>query len=289
MFHLLVSGNDEAFKGEPRTIDADRCHRAGYTHESLAVDFSKISAEQLRRLEKLPCLFAYENCNKMDARLGYITKIRHIGAKVQVRYRFLEGYPPIKPEDLLTHRWELGIGELEMNRTHWALKDEDLSAALESMGYPPIQSRNRINIHEHDFDVALSFPGELRPYVKSVADLLLAQLGDDRIFYDNAYKAQLARPNLDTALQSIYTRSRLIVVFLSANYASKKWCSIEFRAIREIINARADDRVMLVRRDSASVEGIFTTDGFIDAETHSPEELVGMIIERVSLLPAPVP
>jgi hypothetical protein len=47
------------------------------------------------------------------------------------------------------------------------------------------------------FRVALSFPGEKRDYVRQVADALAAKLGKDRVFYDDYYTAELARPELD--------------------------------------------------------------------------------------------
>lgn len=285
MYHLFVSGNEGTWNGDPWIIDASRCLRADeYTAESLVIDLASLTSADQMRLISFPCIFAYETGNKENAKLGTIKKIRKSGAKVQILYEIDPDYPPIKHEHLLKLRWDLGIEEFELRRTHWALKDEEASAALESLGYPAIPSRTPINIHDHIFDIALSFPGEVRPYVESIARDLVSKIGKDRVFYDNDYKAQLARPNLDTALQALYTRSRLIVAFLSKDYASKKWCHIEFRAIREIINAREDDRVMFVRHDAAEVKGVFSTDGYIDAEQHEPNEVAEMIVERLRLL-----
>jgi hypothetical protein len=74
------------------------------------------------------------------------------------------------------------------------------------------------------FDVALSFPGEHRDFVRRVADDLSQQLHRERIFYDEWYEAKLARPNLDVYLQSIYrNQAELIVVFLCAEYEKKEW------------------------------------------------------------------
>lgn len=99
-------------------------------------------------------------------------------------------------------------------------------------------------IRELVFEVALSFPSEVRTYIETVAKQLVRMLGNNTVFYDRFYKSQLATPNLDTALQELYrTRSKLIVVFLSKDYANKKWCGIEFRAIHDIINAKHDEMV----------------------------------------------
>lgn len=103
--------------------------------------------------------------------------------------------------------------------------------------------------------------------------------------YDNNYVSQLARPSLDLLLQDIYrNRSKLIVVFISADYERKNWCGIEFRAIRDIIAERQHDRIMFVRTDDGAVEGVFATDGYVDARRFSPEEIAGFIKERADLL-----
>ncbi len=136
------------------------------------------------------------------------------------------------------------------------------------------------------FRVAMSFPGEKRLYVSQVVDALRTPLGADAVFYDYDYQAQLARPNLDTLLQEIYqNRCDLIVVFLCAEYAKKQWCGLEWRAIRDIIKSKQDDRVMLVRFDDAKVEGVFSIDGYIDAQSFSPSEVAQFTVERLAALP----
>lgn len=89
---------------------------------------------------------------------------------------------------------------------------------------------------------------------------------------------------LNTVLQDIYrNRSRLIVVFLGADYQRKDWCGVEFRAIRDIIMARENQRVMFIRVDDCAVEGVFRTDGYVDARRFSPTEIAQFIAERIAL------
>jgi len=96
--------------------------------------------------------------------------------------------------------------------------------------------------------VGLAFPGEARGTVENIARELEAELGPHTYFYDDNYSSQLARPSLDTLLQDIYrNRSRLIVVFLSGDYESKKWCGIEFRAPPEAIAKFIVERVQVLR------------------------------------------
>lgn len=135
------------------------------------------------------------------------------------------------------------------------------------------------------FQVAMSFPGEHRPYVASMVNELRKHLGPDAVFYDHDYQAQLSRPNLDVLLQDIYrNRSSLVVVFLCEEYAEKQWCGLEWRAVRDMIKFKKDDQVMFVRFDDAPVDGVFSIDGYIDARRFSPSDLSGFVLTRLNEL-----
>lgn len=120
--------------------------------------------------------------------------------------------------------------------------------------------------------------------VEKIAQELERRLGPNTYFYDNNYVSQLARPSLDTLLQGIYSRAKLDVVFLSSDYQKKDWCGVEFRAIREIISTRENERVMFVRTDDGAVEGVFRTDGYVDARRFEPAKIAEFICQRLSLL-----
>jgi len=209
---------------------------------------------------------------------------------VRVEYEFQNVDPFLTVEDLEKLTFELDIGDWEMNRTHWAVKDINLPKELHAARGIVLPSWTRqvtkaVDISRHDFDVALSFPGEARAIVEQVAQELERRIGPNSYFYDNNYVSQLARPSLDKLLQDIYrNRSRLIVVFLSSDYQRKEWCGLEFRAIREIIMERDHQRIMFVRTDDSSVEGVFKTDGYVDARRFPPSEIARFICERVDLL-----
>lgn len=162
--------------------------------------------------------------------------------------------------------------------------------ALEQLLEEPTISksdRSTTNIENIKFSVAVSFSGTVRPYVSDVVQALRPKLEKDAIFYDFDYQAQLARPNLDTLLQDIYgNRSKLLVVFLEKDYATRDWCGIEWRAIREIIKTKQDRKIMLVRFDQAKIEGIFSTDGYIDASKTNPRRVAEYIKERLDAISA---
>lgn len=140
-------------------------------------------------------------------------------------------------------------------------------------------------IDKMEFSIALSFPGEKREYVEKVADLLQSTLGEGKVFYDFFYQAYLARPNLDILLQKIYRKnSKLIVIFLSKEYSEKEWCGLELRAIRDLIKSQQDEKIMFMRFDDADIDGIFSTDGYIDVSNTTPEDTTKMILQRLSVL-----
>ena len=142
-----------------------------------------------------------------------------------------------------------------------------------------------VDIQTHIFDVSLSFSGEYRPYVEEVGKELKKNAGPNSYFYDNNYKSQLARADLDILLQDIYrNRSRLVVVFLCGRYQEKDWCGVEWRAIREILKKRELEKVMYIRMDDGQVDGVLEIDGYVDGREHDAKEVARLILERVSLL-----
>jgi len=144
-----------------------------------------------------------------------------------------------------------------------------------------------MNTVDRRFRIALSFPGERRPFVSQVAGYLAAQLGGTAILYDTWYEAEFARPNLDTYLQALYhDQSDLIAVFLCADYERKEWCGLEWRALRDLIKRRRSESVMPLRLDDTEIPGLFSIDGYVWIGDRSAEEIAGVILERLAQLPA---
>ncbi|QOK52098.1 TIR domain-containing translocated effector BtpB [Brucella suis bv. 2] len=291
MYNLFVSGWKEEWQGVPCTFDLSRCvNQHEYTDQKIAEKFGKLDGAELAELTRLPTIFAYEAACKLDPKFGLIRDVTVRRGQVQIEYEFIPVQPFLTVADFDTLAFELDIGNWEMNRTHWAVKDVNLPKELHTAKGITLPSWTRqasraVDITQHDFDVGLSFPGEARGLVEQVARELEARVGPNAYFYDNNYVSQLARPSLDTLLQDIYrNRCKLIVVFVGDDYQRKDWCGVEFRAIREIIMARAEQRIMFVRVDDGAVDGVFRTDGYVDARRFNPSEIAQFIAERVALI-----
>lgn len=288
MYNLFVSGHEDAWNGEPFQLEQSRCVYE-YTDEAIHNAYGALTPVQVQALRRLPCIFAYETARRRAPLFGQIRDVVVRQGQVRIDYDIHPITPFLQFEQLETHPFEFDLSNWEMNRTHWAVKDVDLATELHRLGITlPLwarATRATVDIENHQFDVGLSFPGEARPIVERIVALLEGQLGPDTYFYDYNYQAQLARPAIDTLLQDIYrTRSRLLVVFIGADYQRKDWCGIEWHAIRDIMRQREFNRVMYIKLDDGQVDGVFGNDGYIDARTYTPEQIATFIVQRLALL-----
>lgn len=143
-------------------------------------------------------------------------------------------------------------------------------------------------IDDIHFKAAFSFAGEQRRTVDQIINHLRSQFEPDSIFYDLDYNAQLARPDLDITLQNIYLKqSEILIVFISADYANKTWCGLEWRCLRDIIKNKKSKQVMFIRCDDTILDGMLSIDGYIDARTHSETELAELIATRINVASPP--
>jgi hypothetical protein len=298
MFNLLVSADGGAWDGSPVTYPLTRAVRE-YTDDALQNRFSRFEQASVEALLRLPAIFAYEEPVGQDPKFGKLAQITKRANRLEVRldYELISVSKFLSNAELWSMASELDLGNWEANRSHWAVKDVDLSRELAAKGImlpavfaastPTNAAPASVDVTKHVFDVAFSFPGEYRATVEAVAKEAVALLGAHSCFYDFNYQAQLARPSLDLLLQDIYgKRSRLLVVFIGKDYQRKTWPNIEWNAIRSVIvTARAAGRIMYVRVDDGEVDGVFPQDGYIQSNRFSPAQIAAFIAERVEFLP----
>lgn len=138
------------------------------------------------------------------------------------------------------------------------------------------------NQQTYEYDVALSFAGENRPYVKEVADCLIAR--GVRVFYDEYEETTLWGKDLSEHLDSIYReKAKYCVMFISKEYASKAWTTHERRSA--FVRALQDrgGYILPARFDDTSIDGLHSTIGFIDLTAKTPEQLALLLVKKVAL------
>jgi hypothetical protein len=72
----------------------------------------------------------------------------------------------------------------------------------------------------------------------------------------------------------------LIVVILCKEYDSKEWCGLDWRAIQDLIKKRQDRSIMFVRFDDTTIPGVYSTDGYVDANTNTPDQVAEIALKR---------
>lgn len=135
---------------------------------------------------------------------------------------------------------------------------------------------------EFDYDVALSFAGEDRPYVDEVAKILHA-LGV-RVFYDKYETTDLWGKDLFTHLDDVYRKhSKYCVMFISAHYGEKLWTSHERQSAQAKAFESAGEYILPVRFDDTEIPGVRPTTGYLDLRKMSPDDLAHAILRKVGV------
>jgi TIR domain len=131
-----------------------------------------------------------------------------------------------------------------------------------------------------DYDVALSFAGEDRPYVHDIAERLRNH--GVRVFYDQFAIADTWGAELNELLDEIYRKkARFTVAFISSNYAAKSWPTHERRSALARALSELGPYFLPVRLDSTELPGLRPTVGFVDAQSTTPDELVQLILQKL--------
>lgn len=133
MFNFLVTSIDGAW--DQPGYEYERSRFLEYTSDDIAASFRELKAAQIKALVDLPCLFAYEGASE-PMRVGRLksVKLRSDGRLLFIAPEFDPAVPPIPFETIKPLQTALDIRNWELNRTHWAIKDEDLYQVLTDAG-----------------------------------------------------------------------------------------------------------------------------------------------------------
>ena len=106
------------------------------------------------------------------------------------------------------------------------------------------------------YEVALSFAGEDRKYVESVASELAG--AGVAVFYDRYEEAELWGKNLYDHLRYIYSEAAdYIVIFISAAYVTKPWTNHERESAQSRAFGERREYILPARFDDTKVPGLF--------------------------------
>lgn len=147
MYNLLVTAKSSAW--EQPFYEYDKSRFLEYTTETIASAFKTLTPDLIETLKGYPCLFAYEgNYEDNNARVGHLTSIKERGRNILIEFKLSQNILPIPFETVKPIAPLLDIRDWEMNRTHWAVKDEDLFERLTTAGIIESGSLETTDKHE---------------------------------------------------------------------------------------------------------------------------------------------
>jgi hypothetical protein len=239
--------------------------------ECSGIEAKAVSLEDprtLRLVEEVPALLMYERGVESPSaevvRYGYLQDIKVAGDDLVFRFNEEGRFPRSLVVEFADR---LGIGRLELNRTHWAVKDGSVPGPMREQLQP-------------SYDVVFTFAGENRGYVEQVANYLLSQ--GVKVFYDQYEEASLWGKDLAEHFDFVYRRSgRYCVMFISKHYVEKMWTRHERRAALARALQERKEYVLPARFDDSEVPGILPTVGYISLTANSPVELAKIILKKL--------
>ena len=134
------------------------------------------------------------------------------------------------------------------------------------------------------FQVALSFAGEQRDYVREVAKSLAARR--IAVFYDEFESNVLwGRDGVEHFHQIYSQKTQYVIMFISAEYVAKAWTRLERRAA--ISRQIKDDAeyILPVRFDNSKVPGLLDTMQYLSADHYTPAQLAVEIAKKIGVPP----
>jgi len=133
-----------------------------------------------------------------------------------------------------------------------------------------------------EYDVALSFAGENRETVASIAGCLQGR--GVKVFYDDFERTSLWGRDLQEHLVNIYMRwARYAIVFVSVQYRDKMWTRHELKSVLARALTERQEYVLPVRFDDTPLEGLLPTIGYLDLRRETPAEVCIRICQKLGV------
>jgi len=140
---------------------------------------------------------------------------------------------------------------------------------------------------DYEYEVAFSFAGEQRAYVKAVYDYLTEK--GVKVFYDQdeAVDIETWGQNLVDYFNDIFRhKAKFCIVFISQEYANKVWTNYE----RQVIQARGlidQGYILPARFDDTKLAGEIDTTKYVNLAHLSPEDFGNVILRKIQTKSAP--
>ncbi|UOK49578.1 TIR domain-containing protein (plasmid) [Bacillus tropicus] len=134
------------------------------------------------------------------------------------------------------------------------------------------------------YDIAVSFAGEDREYVKSLVDTIINFNDQISIFYDELEQVKLWGKDLYQYLSGIYTnQAKYCIIFVSENYIKKNWTKLELQSAQARAFSQDNEYILPILLDNTKLPGLPETIGYLNSKQFSKENIAQMIIQKINL------
>lgn len=134
-----------------------------------------------------------------------------------------------------------------------------------------------------EYDIAVSFAGENRTFVKNLVDTIHKYNKNIKIFYDELKQVTLWGKDLYQYLSGIYTKqAKYCIIFVSEDYIKKSWTKLELQSAQARAFSQDTEYILPIRLDDTQLPGLPETIGYLDSRHIPIETIAQMIIEKVN-------
>lgn len=165
-------------------------------------------------------------------------------------------------------------------------RPRDLGIDRAHIGFGMRQTANSstqgIVMAERQFQVAITFASEQRPYAEALARNL-SRYGI-AYFYDAEHEAALWGKHLAEEFNQIYSRkSQYVLMLISEAYINKQWCRHERRSAISEALTRDHEFILPIRFDNSWPDGLARDLHYFDANKKDPAEIASLIAHKLGI------
>lgn len=130
------------------------------------------------------------------------------------------------------------------------------------------------------YDVALSFAGEDRKFVKDVAEQLRNK--SVKVFYDEYETANLWGKDLLDYLEDVYrVKSQYVIIFVSQHYLEKPWTNFERRSALNRAMQNKAEYILPIKLDDTILPGLFESTSYLSYSQYNAAEICDLFVEKI--------
>lgn len=232
--------------------------------------------EAVRPYEREIALKAIDECIGQLA--SFIGQLRRTAV---AKDRILRGNGTEFPKECDFGHWD-GTSDAEIFAQGEALKHALFPQKPASNPRSP--SSEPVGTTSRSYQVALSFAGEQREYVRAVAEALAAR--HVAVFFDEFEAVNLWGKDGAEHFHQVFSQdAQYVVMFISADYVAKSWTRQERRAALSRQIEQEAEYVLPVRFDDTPVPGFPSTQQYLTADRYTPAELAKLIADKIGIAP----